>query len=623
MPIVRERNVALASWLLCGLLLALSGDARAEGHADLTVMDLTASVDGYQITYTATVVNLGAKKSGPFFLEVYPDSAAAPSALTRGFPSSFQQEGIDAGASRPVVLATVSKPNGTYSSWAVVDAVGLVPESDDDNNTKGPITVTVNAPVPTLPELFVSGVTPHLEGDKLVLTVKVYNAGAATSEKFRTNVQYDSPEPPAPLFALYKDKGEGVNFDHFEGLAAGATRSLDFPWEAIPDGIHSSWVFVDVQDGEGPGSVAESNENNNMAGPVFSLINVPPNVEEPDPPPELEPDLVVTDFRATQDGAKVTYEVDVENEGTAASPGFDVRVVYDSDAQPDPSATPAPDGVETNVAEGLAVGGKTTVTLAWADMPLGTHQSWAFVDPHDTVAEEDEGNNVAGPVALSLLPETGVDLRIDKFTALSQGTSIAYNATVTNGGDTASGPFEVDLVLKSVTDPVFGTRGDEFQGVESLGPGESTKIYFIIEDAKPGSYVSWLLVDTFDVVVETDESNNMEGPRVFDLDAGKPLCADGVAVTDSCRCGDNVVQTGYCCADALSTVPCPKDEPDATSGGDTEGGGDDIAVFEPFPDESGGDDGGGCQAAGAGFGGSLGLLLALALLVACLRRRDA
>lgn len=725
----RALRVALAVLSLAALFTP-AGSATAATGVDLQILDVTPQVNGRDVSWKVTVQNAGTSKSGKFLVEVFPHSAAAPAANVRGYPATWVPGGLKSGETKELTLGPVPRANGTFNAWAAIDGLGLVAEDDDANNVEGPVSYTVSAPAAGVPELFVSNLVLQWDSPtKLFYIVDIYNGGASTTAKFRTNLRYDSPDRSNPVYVLINGS-TGQNVDNVEGLAAGATRTIKFYWDGVPDGQFTSWAYVDVPWDDKGDAVEEQDETNNLIGPILVLKNVVPTEETPD--------LVATDLRATVEGTTVTYEVDVLNDGFAPAGPFDVVVVPDSPGVPDLAATPPPATLSESVG-GLAAGAQTTVVFEWTDAAPGAHPSWALVDPANQVAEASETNNTVGPVNVTVIepvegtdialtdlrasvsgtkityevdvanggltalgpfdvvvvpdsaelpgraavtsslsktvdglgpgeqttvlldwtgvppgvysswaladpldvldevnegnntqgplevkveetgPVDGQDLVISGFDAATDENAVGYAVTVRNDGNVAAGPFTVALVLDSEETPPPGAAGDDSEVVDGLEPGASKKIIFVFEGLAEGIYKSWAIADSADQVAESDEDNNQAGPKAIYVQGPVAACVEGVQIIQPCKCGDEVLQSDWCCDGARSKSACVPDEPDTTGGGD--GGGDDIAVFEPIQDEPADSSSeGGCAAAGSPFGPWAALAVLAALWV--VRRRS-
>jgi len=106
-----------------------------------------------------------------------------------------------------------------------------------------------------------------------------------------------------------------------------------------------------------------------------------------------------------------------------------------------------------------------------------------------------------------------VDLTFSEFTTSLAGNDIHYHFVVTNQGNVdCVTPFRVDLYIDRETAPATGQDGDWNQGYDGLAMGASETVDLVLNDASPGDYSAWVQCDTLAAVVESDESNNVDGP---------------------------------------------------------------------------------------------------------------
>jgi hypothetical protein len=189
-------------------------------------------------------------------VQVYYNLSAAPKQGQLG-DTSGQVPGLGAGLCVGVSLP-VTLPSGSYSSWAYVDAAGLVSESNESNNTAGPQLFTVGTP--KLPDLKISKVGVQVAGSKATYAIDVCNGGAASSTSCYVGVYYNLSSPPKP-------PSPSTNGSVYIG-PVGPGACFTASWIAtLANGTYSSWVYVDTSF-----MVAESDETNNTAGPTVFTI---------------------------------------------------------------------------------------------------------------------------------------------------------------------------------------------------------------------------------------------------------------------------------------------------------------------------------------------------------------
>ena len=90
-----------------------------------------------------------------------------------------------------------------------------------------------------------------------------------------------------------------------------------------------------------------------------------------------------------------------------------------------------------------------------------------------------------------------------------------YYGDVTNSGDESASWFFVDLYLDESSAPSTYQDGDEYAYISELSAGETTYADFILEDWCYYCW-SWVQVDGYESVDESDEDNNIEGPMTVE-----------------------------------------------------------------------------------------------------------
>jgi subtilase family serine protease len=464
-------------------------------RADLVISSFTAAVSGGTVDYKVTVCNQGQAAAASPFVDIYYDRNGAPAPYVYG-DQSQKVAALAVGACAAVTITRTGTPTGTYRSWAQVDADNAVTEANEANNLAGPVQVTVQLPPLQQPDLVVQSFSATVAGQTVTGTVVVCNTGAVAAGAFDLAGYYNLNQAPAPGQA-------GDVALHIAGLAAGQCVTRSHARANTPAGTYKMWVYADVA-----GSVLESNEANNIAGPVS--VTVTPI------PPLPGTDLVVSSCTATVFQSTVDYEVVVCNTGDQAASHFTVGVYYNLATAPAPGQV---GDLQKEVAS-LAAGACTTLPFARSGTPVGTYASWCQVDVKQQVAESNEANNVAGPVAVTVTqtPTGTPDLAIQSFISSVNGTTVTYTLNVCNVGDAAAGGFYVDLYYHRAAAPTAGIFGDQSQGVAGLAPQACKALTFTRVATPPGTYTSWVQADAQNAVAEANEANNVAGPAVVKIE---------------------------------------------------------------------------------------------------------
>ncbi|NUN14661.1 MAG: hypothetical protein HUU55_13605 [Myxococcales bacterium] len=559
--IVRE-NFAVCAAL--GVAVFVASPNNASAAPDLVVTSLSANVSGYAVTYTAQVKNTGADASGPVSIDIFRNTDPGATAPASGYPTS-DVAGLAPGAVANVQFPPVYYQNGTYSAYAWIDSTSAVSETVETNNTFGPISVKVAATPATGADLMIVGVVaaPQQDGS-LKYDVTVFNGGTEAvagapigsgGKVARLQIFFDSNT--APPFLL--PKGDS-NFDFFDGLAPGSFKTIKFYWKTPAAKLTTAWCIIDSGQ-----AIQETNENNNMYGPLYVDLGVDT--------PLNDPDLVIENFEATVQGMSISYQVDIRNSGEKSATAFTVAVVHSSEGTPNFGTVASDNKTTVFVGNGLAPGETQSLKLFWPQATVGSHKAWAMVDSTNAVVESDENNNAAGPEASTVVTIAGPDLLVTDFNVDVADNTVIYTGFVKNVGDQATGSFDVDVIRDSGVTPTWTGHGDQFKTLPGLNPGASVSVSFTWNDVPDGTYSSWIKADTMNTVAESSESNNTAGPKTFSVGESGPIddpvgpdneCKNTAFIQAPCKCGTLTVQSGYCCDTVWRVLPCDIviDEPD-------------------------------------------------------------
>jgi hypothetical protein len=152
-------------------------------------------------------------------------------------------------------------PLGEYSSWLLVDSLGVVEELDEDNNVAGPLDLTVETVdpgsvdpegVPDIELLWLEGFAVS-EPDGAFFFIDLQNLGAGDTGPFTLGVFADQANQPNTT--TQPDELVSV-----ESIAPGEIRYVSVETAGQVSGLWHSWVLADPSD-----TVAESDESNNVA----------------------------------------------------------------------------------------------------------------------------------------------------------------------------------------------------------------------------------------------------------------------------------------------------------------------------------------------------------------------
>jgi subtilase family serine protease len=463
----------------------------------------TLAPSGY-VTYAATVCNGGFGVAGPTTLELYLDRSSAPTTSAHG-DQTVTVGSLTSGACQVLTLVATLSP-GSYSSWLMVDRLNSVVESNEGNNTYGPIAVVV------------PGGVIDLTVTKLSYSIAPTGVGPVTY--YATICNPGKSSVPSTQLGLYYNRATapvaGTAADLVVPVAAikAGTCLVQSTTVTLSPGGYQSWAWVDPAN-----AVPEANEANNVAGPLTVVVG------------KTQADLVINSFShyVSPTGSLVYYYVTVCNAGLSYTSDTSLEVYYDSASEPTASAV----GDQSSTIQQLGPGGCTSRTFT-ATLAPGQHTSWAVVDRKSLVPEFNESNNAKGPLTVSVPGGTlAPDLVISNFTA-SPPTSagvVIYDLQVCNKGQGPAVASGVDIYYNRATAPTAGTKGDALAYVPALAVGacSSTKVQASLS---PGTYTSWAYVDASNSILETNESNNVGGPQVFSVSAAlsSDLVVDSLSV---------------------------------------------------------------------------------------------
>lgn len=221
---------------------------------------------------------------------------------------------------------------------------------------------------------------------------------------------------------------------------------------------------------------------------------------------QAQADLRISGVEAESGGGWVTLTATVENKGTKGASTFFVDLFVD------PSSTPkvGDQGEDWSLISYVGPDETERASFSFEASP-GTHEVVLVVDTEDKVQESNEGNNVHSTEVEVSGSSTGANLSVDYFDYIADDTYVYYVVDVYNSGTEDVGAFYVDVYVNEPSAPVLGSDGDEWVEVSSLAAGDTESADFLIE-TWCYSCMSWVLVDSYDTIEESDETDNVEGP---------------------------------------------------------------------------------------------------------------
>ena len=402
------------------------------------------------------------------------------------------------------------------------------------------VTTTVAAPDVTIDQL---GVT--ITAKEVELVAKIRNSTGEPAASVTLSLFVDSATEPGP----------------------GATPSHS--WEIAPLPALGTWT------GKLNAPKPENGEHIAWARATLTGDPTPDNNVKSTPytigaGPGALPNLMVSGFTVTHGYEILNYKVKVSNQGTVAAQNVEVDVFYSMASAPDcwAGALDA-DYHHDAMIDSIGPGEEVALPFMWIKPPEGPHQSWVSIDCMGYVAETLETDNVGGPLAVTYDPTiVPVDLRATKAEVSAVDCSSAiFSLTITNGGDVAAGPFDVDL-FESEPAQSAGLVPDARWPIPGLAGGESIDLQHLASEVPAGVHNALLVIDSGLAIEETyypeigpnlGESNNFV-PIEVNLGVSSCPCPHG-AVSEPCDCGGSFVSGGFCCNGVWSAKVCPGTPP--------------------------------------------------------------
>jgi MYXO-CTERM domain-containing protein len=467
---------------------------------DLTVSGLTATVTGSDVSYKVTVCNQGSA-AGAFSVGLVYNAASAP-ACSATFSHTWSVASLGSTLCQTLTHTRTGVAAGAYRAWVLADSGCAVSEALETNNT-----TSADYGVGQ-PELVVQSFSASVSGSQVSYTAQICNTGQAIPTPFSVGIYFDRAAAPGCTNA--PDANQEVN-----GLATGACTQVTATQAGAPVGAHKAWAFADNLC-----QVVEGNEPNNLRSYDFGV-----GVDQPD--------LRVSNFTVTSNGALATYVVTVCNSGVAPAAGFELGLYYDRTAAPE--CGDAADWVASLSA--LAPGDCETRTHSRSNAPTGSFKAWAFVDSGCAIGEGDEANNAVGH---SYTIQVGnLDLALLAITASASGPTAVLIATVCNVGGNRTAATTTTLHRRSTAPAVDCSDSPDLKlSLEPLDPGQCVN-QTLTQKASPGSYKAWVFVDGTCALPEADETNN-QASASFELtppsDGGVDGSGGGGGGESGCSC---------------------------------------------------------------------------------------
>ena len=348
--------------------------------------------------------------------------------------------------------------------------------------------------VQILPDLMVEGISTNPEtpllGHPFSLTVAVRNQGSIDAEEGFWVDWYADPESPPT------SDQQGDVYWWQDGLAADTTTVLSDSHTLYTSGEHTLYAQVDTLS-----TVVEGDEENNVSQPYTVTV--------------VAPDLIVqgiaTDPITPTVDLPFTVTVTVANQGDGDALG-DFRVDWYADLGTSPISTTV--GSLQWWQSGLGPSQTASLEEIFTFDTAGEHTLYAQVDRDDLVMENDEGNNVSGPFAVTAArPDLLIQsISTDPETPIAN-FPFSLTVTVANQSDgSAEDTFGVDWYADPAVPPTSTTPSDGSWQVAGLDPWQDEELSDSHAFLTEGEHVLYAQVDAAGVVTESNDSNNLSSP---------------------------------------------------------------------------------------------------------------
>ena len=350
-------------------------------------------------------------------------------------------------------------------------------------------------------DLIVQSLTPSnynpTVGEHINVTMTIKNQGDEAADPCYADLFYDEPWPPTP-------PADGDLWWETSELDPGETETHTFM--GITNGVAQTWSMYGLVDSYN--SVVETNENNNVKGPVSVVWHEPPQ----------QPDLVIQSLTASDDyptvGEDISVTMVIKNLGTQDASSFWADLFLNLAFPPT-----VPDTGDYYCRKSLAAGAMDSCTFTDITWPNpGTWNMYGLTDSENEVPESNENNNVKGPVHVYWQPAyQGPDLIVEDFCIADigpeMGDLVHVMVTIKNEGDTTAYGFFGSLFYDRASPPVPQDLGDDFFYYAIMPPGETYTHSFYVGNDEAEYWDMYFLVDSWGSVDESDENNNLYGPE--------------------------------------------------------------------------------------------------------------
>jgi len=420
---------------------------------------------------------------------------------------------------------------GDYYLLFVVDADDVATELDESNNIfAAPLTVTKDDPNGILPDLVLSNIglsaTTAPAGDQVAVTLSVDNQGVAPAGTSRLKYYFSTDD-------RYDGDDTYLNYDAVAALAVGESSpenaNLTIPASAANGPAHILLVADETEE------VTERYESDNVVALPFTVgFATTSGGGSGDDPGADMPDIIAADAwvdtSVVKAGERLMLYSTIQNVGSQPSVTCKSKYYLSRDAVYDSGDT----YLSYDTVSALAPGETSSEDVnprVPEDADYGTWHLLIVTDANEDVAESMESNNVEA-IAIQVTVDDpsldAADLMADSpvlsKAVVGAGYQLEVDTTVHNLGSQPSAPSRLKLYLSEdmLLDPedVFL----DHRPLEGLAVGGSLAVSERVRvpvEASDGSHHVLVVVDSYDEVIESYESNNLLAiPVTVGPDAG-------------------------------------------------------------------------------------------------------
>ncbi|MBN2415655.1 hypothetical protein JXO52_07425 [bacterium] len=488
---------------VCGDGLKDTGSMRHMGPGEETSPfppmppDLTGSVTvsdgtGPDITFSYTITNSGDMGASNFHVYIVLSlntTINSSDILVGDYVHSISGSHTTTYSSITENVADVTP--GTYYLGIIVDATGVITESNESNNTgyDSSPQVTVSAWCDLCGSVSVlDGTAPDIS-----YQFSLTNVGNVVAADFHIQVYLSKDATISPSADI-------LIGDHTRTLAANSTYTSGVLTKHLPDLDPVTYylgIYVDATH-----AISETDENNNTAYDNSPLIDM-----------SGFPDLVGTvEVVSTSDPAAFTYSYTLVNRGGVNANDVTVYIVL----SPDETIQTTDNLIVSrhfNQLMPMNLYSSGNVQANITAMSAGTYYLGLYADATHSVSESNEANNTAIDTKPQVTVEALPDLLVQSLDVTDGiGEDISYQCSIKNAGNTNAGKFTVTFYLS----PDTQINSSDYQidtwsvgiimasgSTQSSGTRTTT-----VTGVPAGTYYLGAVADEADEVPESVSSNN-------------------------------------------------------------------------------------------------------------------